>query len=102
VTIAMGYDSGPPGANARELVRLVEAGLTASEAIVAATQGSARALAIADRGTIEIGQAADLVVVDGDPLADPAVLSDLTRIWLVARDGVPVAEAARAPTPVSR
>jgi imidazolonepropionase-like amidohydrolase len=102
VTIAMGYDSGPPGANAREMVRLVEAGLTASEAIVAATQGSARALGLADRGTIEIGQAADMVVVDGDPLANPAVLSDLTRIWLVARDGVPVAGAALAPTPVSR
>jgi imidazolonepropionase-like amidohydrolase len=102
VTIAMGYDSGPPGANARELVRLVEAGLTASETIVAATQGSARALGLADRGTIEIGQAADLVVVDGDPLANPAVLSDLARIWLVARDGVPVAGAALAPTPVIR
>ena len=62
-----------------------------SEAIVAATAGSARALGLTDRGTIEPGQAADLLVVDGDPLADPAVLADPARIRLVARDGVPVA-----------
>jgi imidazolonepropionase-like amidohydrolase len=96
VTIAMGYDSGPPGANARELVRMVEAGLTASQAIVAATSGSARALGLSDRGTIDEGKAADLLLVDGDPLADPAVLTDPVRIWLVARDGVPVAGAALA------
>jgi imidazolonepropionase-like amidohydrolase len=94
----MGYDSGPPGANARELVRMVEAGLTAEQAIVAATSGSARALGLSDRGTIEEDNAADLLLVDGDPLADPAVLSDPKGIWLVVRDGVPVAGAALAPT----
>jgi imidazolonepropionase-like amidohydrolase len=88
VTLAMGYDSGPPGANARELVRLVEAGLPPADAIVAATAGSARALGLADRGTIAAGQAADLLVIDGDPLAEPAVLTDPRRIWLVARDGI--------------
>ena len=91
VVLAMGYDSGPPGANVGELVRMVEAGLTAGEAIAAATSGSARALGLTDRGTIEPGRAADLLVVDGDPLADPAVLADQARIRLVAADGVPVA-----------
>ncbi len=90
VPLAMGYDSGPPGANAGELLRMVEAGLTASEAIAAATSGSARALGLPDRGTIEPGHAADMLVVDGDPLADPAVLADPARIRLVARDGAPV------------
>ena len=96
VTLAMGYDSGPPGANAQELVRLVEAGLPATEAIVAATSGSALALGLTDRGTVVAGQAADLLVVDGDPLAEPAVIADPARIWLVARDGVLI--APRGPT----
>jgi imidazolonepropionase-like amidohydrolase len=91
VTMAMGYDSGPPGANARELIRLVEAGLTPAEAIVAATSGSAKALGLTDRGTVEPDRAADLLVVDGDPIADPGVFGDPARIWLVARDGNPVA-----------
>jgi len=93
VTIAMGYDSGPPGANANELIRLVEAGLSASEAVVAATAGSAKALGLTDRGTLATGQVADLLVVDGDPLAEPAVLADAGRIWLVTREGVPAMPA---------
>jgi len=91
VVLAMGYDSGPPGANGKELVRMVDAGLTAGEAIAAATCGSARALGLTDRGTIEPGLAADLLVVDEDPVADPAVLADPARIRVVARDGMPVA-----------
>jgi imidazolonepropionase-like amidohydrolase len=102
VTLAMGYDSGPPGANARELVRMVEAGLSASEAIVAATSGSACALGLADRGAIEVGLVGDFLVVDGDPLAEPAMLCDPARIWLVARAGVPVAGTAVSPTPLGR
>jgi imidazolonepropionase-like amidohydrolase len=84
----MGYDSGPPGASADELVRMADAGLSAHEAISAATTGSARALGLADRGTLEVGRRADLVIVDGDPLADPRVLADRSRIRLVVRDGV--------------
>jgi imidazolonepropionase-like amidohydrolase len=37
---------------------------------------------------------ADLVIVDGDPLTEPAVLSDPARIWLVLQLGVPVAGRA--------
>jgi hypothetical protein len=37
---------------------------------------------------------ADLMIIDGDPLADPAVLSDPARIWLVLQLGVPVAGRA--------
>jgi imidazolonepropionase-like amidohydrolase len=89
----MGYDSGPPGASAAELVRMAEAGLPAGEAIAAATSGSARALGLEDRGVIRPGSRADLLVVDGDPLADPGVLTEPARIRLVVRDGL-VAGAA--------
>lgn len=88
VPLAMGYDSGPPGASAAELVRMADAGLPARDAIAAATSGSARALGLDDRGRLEPGKRADLLVVDGDPLAEPGVLADRSRIRLVVHDGV--------------
>jgi imidazolonepropionase-like amidohydrolase len=91
VVLAMGYDSGPPGANARELVRMTEAGLTPAQAIAAATTGAARALGMEDRGAIAMGRVADLIVVDADPLADPSILADPDRIALVVQGGRPVA-----------
>jgi imidazolonepropionase-like amidohydrolase len=94
VTLAMGHDSGPPGENAIELVRMVDGGLSAMEGIVAATQGSARALGLTELGTVTPGATADLLVVDGDPLADARVLLDTPRIWVVIKDGRPVAGQA--------
>jgi imidazolonepropionase-like amidohydrolase len=91
----MGYDSGPPGTSADELVRMVAAGLTAAEAIDAATRGSARALGLADRGAIAGGHVADLLVVDGDPLEDVGVLADASAIHLVVHDGHIVRSADR-------
>jgi imidazolonepropionase-like amidohydrolase len=92
VTLAMGYDSGPPGANATELVRMAAGGIGAAAAIRAATLGSAQALGLADEvGTLEVGRAADLLVIDGDPLADPAILLDAARRWLVLQAGRAVA-----------
>lgn len=98
VPLAMGADAGPHGANARELVLLVEAGLSPLEAIVAATSAAARACGIVDAvGTVEQGKAADLLVVDGDPLAEPRLFLDPERFWLVLRDGEPVAGTALRP-----
>jgi imidazolonepropionase-like amidohydrolase len=78
-----------------ELLRMIEAGLTTREALVAATSGAAYALGIAEHaGTVEPGKLADLVVVDGDPLAEPELLCDRARIWLVLRLGAPVAGTA--------
>jgi len=97
VTLAMGYDSGPPGASATELVRMAAAGLGAAAAITAATRGSAQALGLdEDLGTVEAGKTADLLVVDGDPLGDPSVLLDRSRIWLVVQAGRAVAGEALA------
>jgi imidazolonepropionase-like amidohydrolase len=90
VRIAMGFDSYPLGENARELVRMVEGGLTPMQGIVAATSGSAAALGLEDIGEVRAGAIADLLVVDGDPLEDPSVLQDPTRIHLVLQAGSPV------------
>jgi imidazolonepropionase-like amidohydrolase len=94
VTLAMGFDSGPPGANAVELVRMVDGGLNAAQGVEAATAGSATALGLDHVGVVATGKRADLLVVDGDPLADVRVLADQARIWLVFRDGRPVAGEA--------
>jgi imidazolonepropionase-like amidohydrolase len=83
----MGHDSGPPGDNAIELVRMVDGGLSALEGIAAATHGSARALGLSDVGTVTPGSAADLLVADRDPLTDVRVLHDPSRIWMVVRSG---------------
>jgi imidazolonepropionase-like amidohydrolase len=93
VTMAMGFDW--KGRNALELLRLIHAGLTPTEALTAATAGSARALGLEDRlGTVVPGRLADLLVVDGDPIEEPALLLDRERIWLVLQLGEPVAGAA--------
>jgi imidazolonepropionase-like amidohydrolase len=88
VRLAMGYDAAPLHRGTDELVRLVEAGLPASDALVAATAGGAFALGLLDHlGTVESGKLADLVAVNGDPLADPRVLCDRDNIRLVIRLG---------------
>jgi imidazolonepropionase-like amidohydrolase len=95
VVLAMGHDSGPPGDDAAELVRMVEGGLAPLEAIAAATSGAAQALGLQDEvGVVARGKVADLVVVDGDPLADIQVLTDRASIWLVVQAGRPVAGRA--------
>src|SRR6266849_6706768 len=97
VTLAMGFDSGPPGADALELVRMVEGGLTPHEGISAATAGSARALGLEDVGTIEPGKAADIVVWNSDPLADILTVTRPGEIWTVIAGGrVAVAPPAHA------
>ena len=99
VTLAMGHDSGPPGDNAIELVRMVDGGLSALEGICAATSGSAAALGLsADVGTVTAGAVADLLVVDGDPLADVGVLRDPERISMVVQGWKVVAGAPGAST----
>ena len=75
VRIAMGTDAGTPfnrhGANAQELALMVEGGLSPADTIVAATRSAAELLDLLDvTGTVEPGKAADLLVVDGDPLED--------------------------------
>ena len=95
VRIAMGFDWMPLGGNAIEIVRMVRHGLTAREALVAATATAAEALGLgAHVGTVEPGRLADLVVVDGDPLHDVELLLRRERIWLVVQLGEPVAGAA--------
>ena len=93
VKIALGSDVGR--GTALELQRMIRHGLTPAEALVAATRTAAEALDLGDRiGTVQEGKLADLLIVDGDPLSEPELLGDDSRIWLVLQLGVPVAGRA--------
>ena len=90
VKIALGSDVSL--ATGLEIQRMVHHGLTPAQALAAATGTAAEALGLAEHlGTVAEGKLADLIVVDGDPLAEPALLSEPGRIWLVLQQGVPVA-----------
>jgi imidazolonepropionase-like amidohydrolase len=91
VTLALGYDSGPPGSSARELLRLIDAGLSVGDGLRAATLGGSAALGRDDLGRIVVGGAADLVAVDGRPDEDPDLLTRPDAIRLVVSRGVAIA-----------
>jgi imidazolonepropionase-like amidohydrolase len=82
----------PHGASLhRELELLAGAGLPAAAVLQAATELPARYFGLADRGRIAAGLRADLILIDGDPLADIRATRSIRRVWC---DGIEV-------TPVS-
>ena len=86
VRIAMGTDSGvgPHGHNAEELELMVACGMTPMQAIVATTKTASECIYTqADTGTLEPGKLADLLIVDGDPLADITVLQHRATLSLI-------------------
>lgn len=86
IRVCTGTDSGFQLAHgqwhAHELVLLVKGGFTPMEAITAATANSADLLGI-EAGRLAPGKLADLVIVDGDPLADIAILADAERLTVI-------------------
>jgi imidazolonepropionase-like amidohydrolase len=86
VRLATGTDAPsivPVDAIRREVALLVDAaGLTPVEALRAATSAAADLLGIPGRaGVIAPGAAASFLLVDGDPLADPACLARVHGVW---------------------
>ena len=92
VKVAMGTDSGvlPRGQNLRELDQMVQCGMSPTDALVASTRTAAELLGVLDdRGTLEPGKRADLVILDGDALD----VRDLgSRIHAVIQGGRLVAD----------
>jgi imidazolonepropionase-like amidohydrolase len=91
--IGLGGDYGfawnPHGDYAKELTFFVrDVGFTPMETIVCATKNGAEIMGRGDElGTLTAGKLADLLVVDGDVLADIAVLEDRTRFIAVMQGG---------------
>lgn len=87
VKIAFGTDQGvaPHGDNGLEFAYMVEAGMPPIVAIQAATVESARLLGMEDQlGTVDAGKLADLIAVEGDPLAN---IRQMTRVVFVMKGG---------------
>ena len=87
--IAMGSDAGTAfndhGRSWREASFMVRHGMRPMDAIVAATRNGADLLGLGGRiGTVEPGKIADLIVVEGDPLAD---ISRLGNVACTIQDG---------------
>lgn len=95
--VALGNDSGylegiEMGMPMREIHAMRDAGMTPMQIIVAATRDAAQACRQADLlGTLQPGKAADILVVEGDPLRDLDVLLD---VLLVVHGGVIIRDEA--------
>jgi imidazolonepropionase-like amidohydrolase len=93
VKLVIGDDFGtsamPHGDYAKELEAYVKgAGIPALEVLTWATRNGAELLGMADDlGTIEAGKLADLLVVNGDPVKDIAILADRANLDIVMKDG---------------
>lgn len=64
-----------------ELALLVHAGLSPTQALIAATSAPARFFGTTDRGRIAPGLKADMILVDGDPTRDIIALRHVVTIW---------------------
>jgi imidazolonepropionase-like amidohydrolase len=86
VPILAGTDAPNPGTTHgaslhRELELLVEAGLTPTEALTAATSAPAKAFGLEKRGRLMPGYIADLVLVEGDPTKDITDTRNIVGVW---------------------
>jgi imidazolonepropionase-like amidohydrolase len=77
-----------------EILRMVHHGLPVHDALVASTSAAAHALGLHELGSIAAGKLADVIVLDGDPMRQPAILGERERFWLVLQEGSPVAGTA--------
>jgi imidazolonepropionase-like amidohydrolase len=87
-TMAFGSDAGvyPHGDNGRQFAKMTEWGMTAIQAIQAATTHAAELIGAADRlGSLSAGKVADVIAVAGDPTTGVNVLE---RVTFVMKDGV--------------
>jgi len=83
-----GFPWNPVGRNSRDLELFVEwFGYTPAETLHAATMLGGELMAL-DVGQVKPGFLADLLLVDGDPTADIAILTDPGRIAMIMKDGV--------------
>ena len=86
-TDCSGFPAGRMGENARELAHMVEAGMTAMQAIVATTSAAAWAIGLArEVGSLQPGKQADIIAVASDPTIDVRALERV--IFVMQRGGV--------------
>ena len=90
IPYGMGTDSGPSARFAGyfahwELQLMVQAGLTPMQALTAATSSNAKFIGAKDLGVVASGKAADLLVLDADPLADIRNTQRIHTVYLAGK-----------------
>ena len=85
-----GFPATPHGTYARDLWLFVKIlGFSPMETLVAATRLGGELMGMpGELGVVKAGALADLLLVDGDPLADIAILQDRNALRMVMKDGV--------------
>jgi len=94
VSFGMGTDSGVPGRfpgffEHWEMELMVDAGLTPSQVIVAATKSGADFLRVNDLGTLEVGKWADLIVLDANPAANIRNTRSIAAVYIAGHRVAP-------------
>jgi imidazolonepropionase-like amidohydrolase len=93
VRIAMGTDGGMGSHLPAEVSLMVDKGLAPLTALRAATIEAARLLGLdTEIGTLETGKFADILLLNGDPIAEPSLWRDPSRIAMVVQAGRVVAD----------
>jgi imidazolonepropionase-like amidohydrolase len=93
IRVLIGGDYGfawtPQGTNAKDLEYFVDLrGMSPMEAIMAGTRYGGQILGMGDElGQIKQGYLADMLLVDGDPIANVRILQDRSRILAIMKDG---------------
>ena len=95
-----GFAWNPHGDYAKELTFFVNyVGFTPLQVITCATKTGAEIMGRGDEfGTVQAGKLADILVVDGDVLADIAILEDRKKFIAVMQGGVVKAGSAKPPS----
>jgi imidazolonepropionase-like amidohydrolase len=93
IRVLIGGDYGfawtPQGTNAKDLETFVDMlGFSPMEAILAATKYGGQIMEMGNElGMIKPGYLADMLLVDGDPIANVRILQDKTRLLAIMKDG---------------
>jgi imidazolonepropionase-like amidohydrolase len=94
IPYGMGTDTGPPGRfpgyfEHWEMELMVDAGLTPSQVVTAATKGSAEFLHAKDLGTLEVGKWADLIVLTADPRVNIRNTRQIEAVYIAGNQVAP-------------
>jgi len=95
IRVVIGGDYGfartPQGENARDIAHFVQhLGYSPAEALVCATRHGAELMGMGDEaGQVREGFLADLLLVDGDPVADVSILQHKERLVAILKGGEP-------------
>ena len=97
--IAMGTDAGTPfnlhGKNQQELKYMVELGIPEKDALISANAHAADLLGMPDRGRIEEGAYADLLIVEGNPLEDISQVTNPANHRMIMKNGTTVSSTLK-------